>query len=166
MILLFKKCGRCALKTLKGGMCPIFNRTMEDDEVCPYFVMELKYCELCGQPVPKGGILDMDDEGNYHLICDECGKASPCHSCVKGQECRFQTDRSCQEPPYIMVQQRQGNMVMQTQQLNKKRVEATCAQNCPCYYPEGLEDGNYCLKQICGGCANHKVVYRKENANA
>jgi hypothetical protein len=93
-------------------------------------------------------------------MCGECATGHPCRSCTHVNECRFQSDESCQEPPFVMVQQRQGNMVVQSQQLNPKRVQATCASGCPCFRQEGLEDGDFCWKQTGCGCVNHKNNWR------
>lgn len=155
------KCGQCALKAIKGGMCPIFNANMEGKDGCPMFTDELRICELCGSIIPKGGHI-IEENDIFHLICSNCATSSPCSHCDRTNVCRFQTDQSCPEPPYIMAQHRQGNAIIQTQQLNLKRVEATCAQNCPCYRPEGLEDGDYCLKQLGCGCRNHRYNWRNK----
>lgn len=154
-----RKCGNCALKALKNGMCPIFNANMEGEDGCPYFTSHLEYCEVCGSIIPKGGIIQ-EDKGEFHLMCNECATGHPCAACKSVRECRLQTDQSCPEPLYVMVQQRQGNMVVQSQQLNPKRVEATCAQGCVCFRKEGLEDGDFCWKQNGCGCNNHTYQWR------
>ena len=154
-----RKCGQCALKALKNGMCPIFNANMEGENGCPYFTTEIHACEICGNLIPKGGYIQEED-GAFHLMCGDCATGHPCKSCKEVNSCRFETDQNCQEPPYVMVQQRQGNMVVQTQALNPKRVQATCANGCPCFREEGLEDGDFCWKQIGCGCNNHKNNWR------
>lgn len=152
------KCGQCALKALKGGMCPIFNADMSEKDGCPYFTTELRTCHICGSVILGAGILEADGD-IWHEMCQKCAAASPCNVCQR-KECRFNTDQSCTEPPYVMVQQRQGNAIIQTQTLNPKRVEATCAQGCPCYNPEGLEDGLFCLSTVGCGCKNYKTNWR------
>lgn len=154
-----RRCGDCALKALKGGMCPVFNANMEGENGCPYFTTELKVCEICGSIVPKGGYLQEDNEV-FHLICNDCATGDPCRTCKQIKECRFQTDQSCSEPPYVMVQHRQGNAIIQSQQLNPKRVQATCAQGCLCFREEGLENGDFCWKQTGCGCNNLKINWR------
>ena len=151
-----RKCGQCALKALKNGMCPIFNANMEGENGCPYFTTEIHACEICGNLIPKGGYIQ-EDNGEFHLMCGDCTMGHPCKSCKEVRNCRFETDQDCQEPPYVMIQQRQGNMVVQTQTLNPKRVQATCAQGCPCYH-----DGEdfHCWKQMSCGCNNHKNNWR------
>lgn len=156
-----RKCGDCALKALKGGMCPVFNANMEGESGCPYFTTDLKVCEICGSIIPKGGYIQEDNEV-FHLMCGDCATGNPCKSCKSVKECRLQTDQSCPEPLYVMVQQRQGNMVVQSQQLNPKRVQATCAQGCPCFREEGLEDGTFCWKETGCGCNNHNYNWRNK----
>ena len=154
-----RKCGDCALKALRNGMCPIFNMDMEGESGCPYYTTELQLCEICGDIVPKGGYIQ-EDNGQLHLMCHECATGHPCRSCKIVQECRLTQDETCREPLYVMVQHRQGNAVIQTQQLNPKRVQATCADGCKCYRPEGLEDGYFCWKQTGCGCDNHQFNWR------
>lgn len=154
-----RKCGDCALKAIKNGMCPVFEADMEGQNGCPYFTTELQICELCGNIILSQSIIQEED-GVFHQICRNCVTGPPCKSCTKAKDCRLQNDQSCPEPLYVMVQHRQGNMVMQTQQLNPKRIQATCAQGCPCFWEEGLDDGNYCWKQLNCGCNNYKPNWR------
>ena len=149
-----RKCDDCALKALKNGMCPVFNVNMEGENGCPYFTTELKLCEICGSIVPKGGYIQ-EDEGIFHLMCGDCATGHPCKTCTELTFCRFQNDQACQEPPYVMVQQRQGNMIVQTQTINPKRIQATCAQGCPCYSEE-----HHCLREFGCGCSNLKINWR------
>ncbi len=156
-----RKCADCALKALKGGMCPIFQADMSEENGCPMFQTELSYCDVCGQPIPIGGILQYDEEHEcYARLCGQCGAAPTCATCHYHDGCRFEKDTSCSEPPYIMVQQRQGNAIIQSQQLNPKRVQATCAQGCPCFWEDGLDDGNFCLGKIGCGCKTYKLKWR------
>lgn len=156
------KCGQCALKALKGGMCPVFNADMSNEDGCPCFTTELHTCEVCGNLILRSGALEQDDEGSWHSMCSNCLGSPPCQTCVRTKECAFQTDQTCPEPPVIMVQQRQGNMIMQTQKINPKRVEATCRKGCPCFFEDGLDDGNFCLKQIGCGCKSYKTNWRNK----
>ena len=150
-----RNCGQCALKALRNGMCPVFNANMEGENGCPYFTTEIHTCDICGNPIPKGGYIQ-EDNGEFHLMCDNCATGHPCRSCKEVRNCRFETDQDCQEPPYVMVQQRQGNMVVQTQALNPRRVQATCAAGCSCYSEE-----YGCMKEHGCGCNNHKFNWRK-----
>ena len=124
------KCGQCALKALKNGMCPVLNANMEDENGCPYFTTEVHACEICGTIIPKGGYIQEDNEV-FHLICHDCATSNPCKSCDKVKSCRFEQDQTCQEPAYVMVQQRQGNMVVQSQALNPKRIQACLLYTSP-----------------------------------
>lgn len=155
-------CANCALKTLKGGMCPIFNADMSDEQGCPMFCSELTLCDVCGAVIPTGGTIQKDEESDeYVILCAQCSAAPPCATCRYHSGCRFEQDTSCPEPLYIMVQHRQGNAIIQSQQLNPKRVQATCAQGCPCFWEDGLDDGNFCLGKIGCGCKTYKLNRRK-----
>ncbi len=154
-----RKCGQCALKALKGGMCPVFNAVMEEDKSCPYFTTEVKFCDICGQLILMNAVLDIEDD-TVHTLCSSCAAADPCTTCKQRPQCAFTQDTTCKEPPQITVQQRQGNMVAQFQQINPKRIQATCANGCPCYWEEGAKEGMHCRKQIGCGCKDYKVNWR------
>ena len=149
-----RKCGDCALKALKNGLCPVFNANMEGKSGCPHFTTELTLCDVCGHLILGESYLQ-EDNGVFHILCVECATGHPCKSCKELQYCRFQTDQDCQEPPFVMVQQRQGNMVVQQQIMNPKRVEATCADGCPCFNKE-----HGCMREYGCGCTNHLMNWR------
>ena len=152
------KCGQCALKHLEGGVCPVFKSDMSEEDGCPLFKNELKTCSICGSVILEKGILEEDD-GKWHLLCGRCLSAPDCQICGN-QYCAFQQDQSCQEPPYVMREMRQGNMIMQTQVMNPKRIEATCRKDCPCFNEDGLDNGTFCGRQQGTGCRNHKIIWR------
>jgi hypothetical protein len=148
------ECKECDLKRRKGGICPIFNDRMEDGLGCPAFSDGRTVCSICGDPIPRGGIVEEDNEG-YYLVCANCGSHSgTCRICRYADTCAFQNDTSCAEPPYVMAQQRQGNMVIQQQVMNPKRIEATCRKSCTCFNEDGLDNGTFCRKQTVGFCGN------------
>ena len=151
-------CGECALKSLKGGMCPIFDADMSEQHGCPYFTTTINYCNLCGAPI-IGKVMIEEDDGSWHIFCQRCATASPCETC-KNSYCAFEQDGSCQEPPYVMAQMRQGNMVVQQQVMNPKRVEATCRKGCPCFDEDGLDSGTFCKRKENCGCNKHKMNWR------
>lgn len=150
------KCGQCALKALQGGMCPIFRANMSEKDGCPYFTSELRTCHICGSVIFGAGILEADGD-IWHELCQRCAAAAPCAVC-QHTDCRFQSDQSCQEPPFVMVEQRKGNVIMQAQAINPKRVQATCAQGCSCYHE--TEEGFICFRQEGCGCKNYKTNWR------
>ena len=157
-----RKCANCALRNLQNGVCPIFHGDMSDENGCPHYVSHLEYCEICGDIIIKGGTYEYEPEDKeWHLMCDKCSNGHPCAGCINVNQCAFQTDQSCPEPPYVMVQQQQGNMFIQTQQPNPKRIDLTCAKGCPCYYEAGRAEGMYCIKQLECGCGNMKMNWRK-----
>lgn len=150
------KCGQCALKALQGGMCPIFRADMSEKDGCPYFTSELRTCHICGSVIFGAGILEADED-IWHELCQRCAAAAPCAVC-QHTDCRFQSDQSCQEPPFVMVEQRKGNVIMQAQAINPKRVQATCAQGCSCYHE--TDEGFICFRQEGCGCKNYKTNWR------
>ena len=130
------RCDECALKNLAQGACPVFQADMSGQAGCPYFHKTLDTCELCGNIIIDKAVVLIEDE-KAHYLCSGCANASPCAKCGKCS-CAFETDRSCPEPPYIMKTQQQGNMIIQTQVLNPRRIDATCRKGCPCFYENEL----------------------------
>ena len=155
-----RRCSNCALKALKNGMCPIFNANMEEEMGCPYYTTKIETCDLCGNLIPKHGVLEEID-GEWHMLCQTCAHSIPCKLCKHLTECKFYQDQSCPEPPMVIREIRQGNMIAQTQVINPKRIHLTCAAGCKCYRPEGLKDGTYCMKQMECGCNNFYNIWRK-----
>lgn len=155
-----KNCGECAYKALQDGKCPVFGREMPAETPgCPIFSTTITRCALCGNIIMGQSIIDYDHDGNTHIICRNCLSASPCEICTRMNVCYFQTDHTCQEPPMVMREVRQGNMIMQTQVMNPKRVMATCTK-CDCFNEDGLDDGTFCQKQLHCGCKNQKTNWR------
>lgn len=148
-------CGECALKILKGGMCPIFNKHMDDFQSCPQFTTELKICDICGSIILNNVIVQEDPENTFHLLCQNCASGNPCQTCANLNQCSFRTDTNCKEQPYIQMRQRQGNMIIQRQAINPKRIEETCAKGCPCFDPQAANDSLPCQKENKCGCRNH-----------
>ena len=158
-----RTCGNCAIMRHQGGVCPVFNKPMDADEGgCPLFTNELDTCDLCGRPIIGENELTITYDGDeLHLICYRCATTHTCRTCKKGVFCAFNEDQTCQEPPFIMTTTRQGNMVVQSQVLNPKRIEATCAKGCPCFIT--LDDGeNVCCRQIDTNCLNYEINWRNK----
>lgn len=145
-------CKDCALAQASNGECPLFKvRPEEEQTACPKFQSELTRCTICGGTILDRPIIDTDEQGSYYL-CGQCyAGLETCATCRYGGQCAFQTDASCQEPPFVMSQQRQGNMVVQQQIKNPARVEKTCAQGCVCYSPT-----LGCCRER-GTCENYKI---------
>ena len=152
-----RECKRCVLPSLNGGKCPVFNGDTSAEAGCPVFASSVNPCAYCGSHIAIGGVIETDDTG-IHLICEQCADLPMCQRCVSGNECLFQTDRTCPEPPMETITQRQGNAVIQTQVPNPKRIDLTCAKGCPCY--TGLEMGAHCAKQLGCGCDKYKSNWR------
>jgi hypothetical protein len=123
---------------------------------CPMFAAELDPCGICGNHIFSGKIIDYHD-GKVSQMCEKCGelyKQNMCQFCDKGDYCAFQQDASCQIPPVITQQFRQGNAVVQTQVKNPERVKATCEKGCKCYN----EELKVCMRE-CGGCSSVQIKY-------
>ena len=153
------KCDTCALNKLQGGACPVFNADMTGKDGCPMYQYELQTCDLCGNVIVGTVFLEHDDNMDWHRLCQSCINASPCKTCVH-QYCAFQQNQECKEPPYVMREVRQGNMIAQTQVMNPKRVEATCRQGCPCFNEDGLDTGEFCGRQNEWGCNKYHTNWR------
>lgn len=158
------KCSTCGLAKVNGGMCPVFKADMNQENGCPKYADNLNTCEICGGFIlPKGEVFfeDYPESTVYHILCGSCAfTKNPCQTCSI-KECRFQSDTSCTEPAQMPVVRRQGNTTFQTIVINPKRIEATCAQGCPCYNAEGVAHGEHCFRQRNEGCANHKYPWEK-----
>ena len=153
------KCDTCVFKTMRNGACPIFNADMTGQNGCPYHSTELHTCGICGNPMIEKSILERDENGVWHEMCTKCANAPRCHNCAHSY-CAFQEDTHCPEPPMVMRQMRQGNMIVQQQVMNPKRVEATCRKGCPCFNEDSLDDGSFCRRQDECGCEKYHTIWR------
>jgi len=144
---------------MRNGACPIFNADMTGKDGCPYHSTELHTCGICGNPIIEKSILEMDENGIWHEMCLQCANAPLCRNCIHSY-CAFQQDTNCKEPPMVMRQMRQGNMIVQQQVMNPKRVEATCRKGCPCFNEDGLDDGSFCRRQDECGCEKYHTIWR------
>lgn len=153
---LTKKCGSCRLPALQGGVCPIFKETFPaDTPACPKYQETVNSCELCGSVILGYGILMTDRDDNWHRICDQCasrsGTCAVCQSAQKG--CKFE-DPSCQIPPYVQKQVRQGNMISVVQVKNPERIRQTCETGCDCFDAKTKE----CNREL-GFCGGYKHLW-------
>jgi hypothetical protein len=153
------KCDTCVFKTMRNGACPIFNADMTGKDGCPYHSTDLHICGVCGNPIIEKSIIEMDENGVWHEMCWQCANAPRCSTCIHSY-CAFQQDTHCPEPPMVMRQTRQGNMIVQQQVMNPKRVEATCRQGCLCFNEDGLDDGSFCCRQNECGCNKYHTIWR------
>lgn len=153
------KCDTCAISKLQNGGCPVFRADMSGKDGCPLYQYELQYCDICGGPIIGTLFWEHDDNMNWHKECQNCINAPRCKTCVH-QYCAFKEDTHCPEPFVVMREVRQGNMIMQTQVMNPKRVEATCRQGCPCFNEDGLDDGTFCNRENECGCNKYNTNWR------
>lgn len=131
-----KVCGDCVLMQHNGGICPIFRQTFpHDQQGCPMHASELNPCELCGNHISHGGILETVGD-TIHIYCESCQqKMGSCLTCQLNAYCAFLEDPS-PIPKTIRKQVRQGNMITVTEVMNPERVEKTCKNGCSCFDSE------------------------------
>lgn len=148
-------CKDCALAKANGGECPLFKVKPEEEQTaCPKFQSELTVCSICGKAILDKAIIDTEDDRNYY-VCGQCLEAlDTCATCKHCGTCAFRTDQTCPEPMTVPITVRQGNMTMQTQQMNPKRVELLCTK-CPCY---SATTG--CMRSEDGKCELYKTNRR------
>ena len=153
-----KTCGKCAIRREQDGLCEIFHRAVDATEQgCPLFTTEVLTCDVCGNRIiPASNLVIQTGEAGPALLCFDCATGA-CNVCIHAQECRFQTDQSCPEPPFIVETVRQGNAIMQRQVPNIKRIKITCS-DCPCYSPDS---DAFCSKQQNIKCVNHKFPFEE-----
>lgn len=147
-----RKCGRCGLPGLNGGVCPVFQKPMERDEPgCPLFQTDVTLCELCDQPViPTANAILYLTEGGYHSLCGGCvQKVNTCVGCKKSASCAFENDP--RPDKYVLRTVRQGNTQIQTQVLNPEIVRDTCQNGCGCFSEEFgcSRQMNWCANYLC-----------------
>ena len=138
-----RKCGQCALPSLKNGICPVFNQVPNlTHAACPMFEREIIRCGVCNSAIiPSESAIIMDNSTTY--ICDNCRLAlSSCVGCKNGQSCAFENDPS-PTPKYIQRQFQQGNQIIITTVKNETRVIECCEGKCPCFDSEG----KYCRRE-------------------
>lgn len=149
-----RSCDNCVLRKSAQGICPIFRRDTSGKAGCPCFSTEFVPCDVCGAHIITAAMLEIDESGHVHQMCQECAKLPLCATCIHKDECDFQRDATCHIPPVIAVQERQGNVIIQTQKINPERVKATCANGCLCCHD------STCFKSGGVGCRNYKTNWR------
>lgn len=140
-----KNCGFCGQAPDGSKGCLLTNKPVGDEDFCSKFSTAPCHCDKCNRIVDGAIFLPETKE----LVCGECyEKIGTCGFCSKNNYCAFQMDRSCQEPPQIQQQVRQGNMTFATIVKNPKRVEQTCAKGCACF------SNGTCMREV-GKCCNY-----------
>lgn len=148
-----RKCGRCGLPGLNKGICPVFQKPMEWDEVgCPMFAEEIVRCKVCGSPIiPSNNAILLTGTECSYTVCDKCNAAlKTCNGCKNVRSCAFEEYPATDK--YIMKTVRQGNAIMQMQVKSEEILRETCQNGCECFSEEFG-----CLREI-NCCGNHKSV--------
>ena len=140
----FAECGKCHL--YQGGTCALTQKPVEVKDFCKNYTSHINGCDICGRGILKGAIIY-----NNHIYCQNClSLLGTCADCRKGQNCAFNEYQGPLQK-IVMMQQRQGNMIMQTQGRNPEVVKITC-QNCDCF-----SNGN-CLRETSKWCEKHEEL--------
>ena len=152
-----KKCGDCLLQKRSGGVCPVFQESVnETDNTCrKYIGHDSPVCGFCGSLMPgKGEIVIMED-GETIMSSPQCAeRIGTCATCAQACYCEFETS-NIQIPKQVPRVIRQGNMQMQTIVRNPEREKETCMKGCPCWDEENC----MCLREA-GMCK----IWRRPNA--
>ena len=152
-----KTCGDCLIQKQNGGMCPIFQEQVnENNRACrKYIGHDSAVCGFCGSLMPgKPEIVIMEDGTNL-LSCPRCAeRIGTCATCAQAKFCDFETN-PIQIPKQVQKVVRQGNMQMQTVIRNPEREKETCMKGCPCWDEENC----ICLREV-GMCKS----WRRPNA--
>lgn len=153
-----KSCGKCAIRREQGGLCEVFHKPVDATEQgCPLFTTEVLTCDVCGKRIVQtSNQVIQTGEAEPVLLCIDCATGA-CNVCIHEQKCRFQTDQSCPEPPFVIQTIQKGPAVIQQQVPNIKRIKITCP-DCPCYSPDS---DTFCLKQQNIKCVNHKFPFEE-----
>lgn len=158
--MLKRTCDNCVLPSTKGGVCPIFNANMAGQDGCPRHTAADNVCAVCGSYILGQGIL-IPKDNEFKMVCGRCATVHDCRLCShKG--CAFDTDESCFEPKVVTVRRQEGNMTIQQQVMNPKRMELTCAAGCACYNQLPDEKIGVCMRMQDRGenCPNFKLDWR------
>lgn len=151
-----KDCAHCALPSLNGGICPVFQTKPKDTkDSCPMFKHEIIMCEVCGQPIITRTNIDIT-ENTIHYLCDNCLKQSgTCPTCKMRETCEFETNPST-IPKVVQQRIQQGPMTSIIQVKNPTRIEMFC-KNCKCF-----NEKFGCLKEN-GCCGRWEACYAMDD---
>lgn len=154
---MIKYCNTCRLRDKTKKVCLLFGIPMEDTDYCSKHADVIIPCDICGQALLGSTYVEYDGEGEPHQYCERCHQAfNTCQLCPSFQKCEFKTNPDPM-PQVVMKTVRQGNMMMQTQVKNEKRVQKFCP-SCCCW------DENYgCMKEFNVGCINKQDFWTSRN---
>ena len=152
-----KKCGDCLLQKRSGGVCPVFQESVNEiDNACrKYIGHDSPVCGFCGSLMPGKGEFVIMEDGETILSCTNCAeRIGTCATCAQARYCEFETS-NIQIPKQVPRVIRQGNMQVQTIVRNPEREKETCMKGCPCWDEENC----ICLREV-GMCKS----WRRPNA--
>ena len=152
-----KKCGDCLLQKRSGGVCPVFQESVNetDNACCKYIGHDSPVCGFCSSLMPGRGEIVIMEDGETILSCPICAeRIGTCATCAQARYCEFETS-NIQIPKQVQKVIRQGNMQMQTIIRNPEREKETCMKGCSCWDEENC----ICLREA-GMCKS----WRRPNA--
>lgn len=127
---------KCGLN--ENGKCLLLKVDMAENCHCPYYMIYVEHCDICGKVILEGGVFYNDK-----LYCADCGhKLGYCTTCRHLPNCAFETDPS-PVPKVIQQTVRQGNVMASMPVKNPNRTEITCKKGCCCW-----DDENGCLREF------------------
>jgi hypothetical protein len=156
-----KLCKDCGLRDPSRPVCLLRREQIDPEkDFCSKFTNELPVCSLCNTPfLPPGVYLyNNPEDTEFEVICENCcAKMGTCGLCVHNAGCLFEQENFCpEEPIMVMITERKGNMIIQQQIPNIKRIKKVCPQ-CSCYYKEDGEEFGICARRNCNTCSNFKM---------
>lgn len=144
-------CQTCRFAALTQHQCKLTNISITDKDYCSKHSAELINCELCNNLMLPNAAFIVPTNGAYRTLCGKCAaNLTHCVYCRQNNLCEFETNADS-SPKVILQEQRQGNMVMQTQIKNPERVKKFC-YSCSCWNTEE----EVCFKEYGIGCINHR----------
>lgn len=156
---MIKYCETCRLHEKTKKICLLTGIPMKDTDYCSKHANEIIVCDICGNPLLSPTYVEYDCDGILRQYCERCHQAfQTCQLCPKFQKCEFMTNPDPM-PQVIMKTVRQGNMVMQAQVKNEKRVQKFCP-SCCCW-----DENHGCMKEFNIGCTNRPDFYNTRESS-
>ena len=149
-------CGSCGFyrplqQNSEIKYCILDQVQRDSDYYCGRHTNQPEACDMCKRIIiNKKGIITLNKEGKYMLICEDCcNSLGTCSTCIHGY-CGLQSDTSGR-PKMVQRQMQNGGMIISTQVLNPDLVQEYCTK-CSCYY------NNQCQCKTGGTCGRYESV--------